>query len=107
MTSAKLRALLARTGMRQREAAEVCAVSIRQLQNWLSGRTPIPVLAAQALMAEEGARADAAFERQPQQVSDDVLGGIEMEQERIISHLEKELIEARKALDRTRRMRQP
>lgn len=107
MTPADLRALLERARMTQREAAELCGVSLRQFQNWIAGKSPIPVLAENALIAEECARADAEFEResgtQTPAEARGLLEWIASEQERRIAALEREIAEERAALAETRR----
>lgn len=105
MTPTELRALLERANMTQREAAELCGVTLRQFQNWVSGKTPIPILAENALLAEEAARADIRFEletvSQAPADAHQVLGFIAEEQTRRIAALERDLEQERTALAET------
>ena len=56
MTTDELRRAIAAAGMTQKETAEYCGVTLRTVQNWVSGRTPIPLLAERALHALEQSR---------------------------------------------------
>ena len=105
MTRTELRALLARAKMSQREAAELCGVTTRTIKNWLSGASPVPILAENALIAEEAARDCAAFERDTQTPTDaaQLLGVITAEQRRRIAALERDLAEEKAALAETER----
>lgn len=105
MNADDLRALLKRARMTQREAAELCGVTLRTVQNWVSGGSPVPVLAAQALMAEEAARDDLAFERETS-ADPQTLAFIAKEQERRIAELERQLAAERAALSETRALMQ-
>lgn len=91
--------------MTQREGAELCGVTLRQFQNWISGKSPLPILAENALIAEDAARADITFERETgTQTPDDarqVLEFIAAEQRRRIKTLERDLEEERAALEST------
>ena len=91
--------------MTQKEGAALCGVTLRQFQNWLAGSSPIPILAENALIAEEGARADIVFERETgTQTPEDarqVLEFIAAEQRRRIATLERDLEEERAALAET------
>lgn len=103
MTPTELRALLKRATMTQKEAAALCGVTLRQFQNWIAGSSPIPILAENALIAEEGARADIAFERETgtQQAPEDahqLLEFIAAEHRRRIATLERDLEGERAAL---------
>ena len=105
MTPTELRALLERAKMTQKEGAALCGVTLRQFQNWISGSSPVPILAENALIAEEGARADLAFERESEtQTPEDarqVLEFIASEQRRRIATMERNLDEERAALAET------
>lgn len=91
--------------MTQKDAAALCGVTLRQFQNWVSGKTPIPILAENALLAEEAARADIRFElktgSQTPADAHHVLGFIAEEQMRRIAALEREIEEERTALAET------
>ena len=100
MNADDLRALLRRARMTQKEAAELCGVTLRTAQNWVSGSSPVPTLAAQALMAEEAARDDLAFERKTA-AEPRTLAFIAGEQKRRIAELERQLAAERDALAET------
>ena len=91
--------------MTQKEAAKLCGVTLRQFQNWVAGSSPIPILAENALIAEECGRADIAFEREAgTQTPDGARQALEFiagEQRRRIATLERDLKEERAALAET------
>lgn len=103
MSPTDLRALLERAKMTQKEGAALCGVTSRQFQNWIAGKTPVPILAENALIAEEGARADTDCERDTQTPADAraALEWIAAEQKRRIASLERDLKEERTALAET------
>jgi len=103
MTSEELRALLKRARMTQKDAADRCGVTLRTVQNWVSGATPVPAMAEQALIIAEAERDAVAFERDTQTPADAraALEWIAGEQRRRIALLEREIEAERAALAET------
>jgi len=89
--------------MTQREAAAHCGVSLRTVQNWTAGATPVPVLAEQALILLEAERDAAAFEQEQQtpEQSRRSLAFIAEQQRARIARLEAELAAEKAALKET------
>jgi transcriptional regulator with XRE-family HTH domain len=89
--------------MTQREAAEHCGVSLRTVQNWTAGATPVPVLAEQALIILEAKRDAAAFEQDQQTLEQSCrsLAFIAEQQRARIARLEAELADEKAALNET------
>ena len=106
MTATELRELLARMGMTQREAGEIANVTLRTVQNWVAGATPVPDAIARTLLAEAAERAgDPALPPpQDQDTRRELLTIIARDQERRIAALERELADERAALAETRAM---
>jgi transcriptional regulator with XRE-family HTH domain len=103
MDADELRALLSRARMTQKDAAERCGVTLRTVQNWVSGARPVPVMAEQALIIAEAERDAVAFDRDTQTPADAraALEWIASEQRRRIALLEREIDVERAALAET------
>ncbi len=107
MTTQDLRALLKRANITQGAAAARCGVTLRTMQNWVSGATRIPPTAMNEMIIMEGEQDFEQFEREcpePQNADDarSVLESITADQMRHIAVLEAALESARESLNETR-----